>query len=51
MFIKRGDGKITSVIEEDNLTEHQKRAARDLARKTNKSEPNDTSLEKKLGAN
>lgn len=31
MFIKHGDGKIMSVIEEDELTEEQKKAAKDLS--------------------
>jgi hypothetical protein len=46
MFIKRGDdrgdGKIISVIEEDNLTDEQKRAAKDLSKKTVKKNSNST---------
>ncbi len=39
-FIKRGDGKILSVIEAEELTEEQKKAAKDLPKvdtKTSKS--------------
>lgn len=30
MFIKHGDGKITAVIEEDDLSEDQKKTAKNL---------------------
>lgn len=34
MFIKRGDGKILSVVDPDaEMTEEQKKAARDLSKK------------------
>lgn len=39
-FIKRGDGKILSVVEADQLTEEQKKSAKDLSKvdsKTSKS--------------
>lgn len=32
MFIKHGDGKIMSVIEEEELTDAQKKAAKDLSK-------------------
>lgn len=51
MFIKRGgpnDGKIMSVIEEEELTDVQKKAAKDLSKKIIKSNNNvDDSLVKK----
>lgn len=34
MFIKHGDGKILSVVETEEMTEEQKKVARDLAKKT-----------------
>lgn len=34
MFIKHGDGKILSVVETEEMTEEQKKAARDLSKKT-----------------
>lgn len=37
MFIKRGDGKIISVLETEEMTEEQKKAARDLSKKKIKS--------------
>lgn len=43
MFIKRGEGKIVSVIDEDELTDAQKKAAKDLSKKTVKSGDADTS--------
>lgn len=33
MFIKHGDGKIVSVLEEEELTEQQKKAVKDLSNK------------------
>ena len=33
MFIKRGDGKILSVVETEEMTEEQKKTARDLSNK------------------
>jgi hypothetical protein len=32
MFIKHGDGKIMTVLEEEELTEDQKKAAKDLSK-------------------
>lgn len=53
MFIKRGDsqgkdGKIISVIDEDDLTDDQRRIAEDLSKKTVKRGKTDSS--KKLGS-
>jgi len=50
MFIKRGDGKIVSVIKEDDLTDAQKKTAKDLSDKTVESEDTDTSKAKKSGS-
>lgn len=51
MFIKHGDGKILSVVEDEELTEQQKKAARDLSKKVVKqSEETDTSEVKKSGS-
>ena len=54
MFIKRGgdtDGKIVSVIEEEELTEAQKKATKDLSKKVVKSSNNaDDSFGKKSGS-
>lgn len=48
MFIKRGDGKIVSVLEEEELTDEQKQAARDLSKQVIKQSDNtDTSSETK----
>ena len=52
MFIKRGDdrgdGKIISVIEEDELTDAQRKSAEDVSRRTSKNGKTDSS--KKLGS-
>jgi inorganic pyrophosphatase len=53
MFIKRGDsqgkdGKIISVIDEDDLTDAQRKAAEDLSKKTIKRGKTDSS--EKLGS-
>jgi len=52
MFIKRGDdrgdGKIISVIEEDELTDAQRKSAEDVSKRTSKSGKTDSS--KKLGS-
>ena len=32
MFIKHGDGKIVSVLDEEELTDAQKKAAKDLSK-------------------
>lgn len=51
MFIKRGDGKILSVVEDDDMTEQQKKAAKDLSKKVIKqSEDTDSSEVKKSGS-
>lgn len=34
MFIKHGDGKIVSVLDEEELTDAQKKAAKDLSKET-----------------
>jgi len=47
MFIKHGDGKIVSVIEEDELTDAQKKTAKDLSKKPVKSGKTDTSADAK----
>jgi len=48
MFIKRGDGKILSVVETEEMTEEQKKNARDLANKNVKqSVSTDASIDKK----
>jgi hypothetical protein len=50
MFIKRGDGKIVSVLEEEELTDEQKKAARDLSKQVIKQSDNtDASDTKKSG--
>jgi hypothetical protein len=49
MFIKHGDGKIMTVIDEDELTEQQKKSVEDLSEKVIKQSDTDTSLEKKSG--
>jgi hypothetical protein len=47
-FIKTGDGKIMSVIDEEELTDAQKKSARDLSKQTVKTSDVDTSSTKKL---
>ena len=53
MFIKHGDGKIMTVLDEEELTEQQKQSVSDLSKKqlTKQSEDDsaDTSIEKKSG--
>lgn len=51
MFIKHGDGKIISVVEDDEITEEQKKSAKDLSKKlkTTSTEDTDTSDMKKSG--
>lgn len=46
-FIKHGDGKILSVVETEEMTEEQKKAAKDLSKKVVKQ--SDASEEKKSG--
>lgn len=51
MFIKRGDGKILSVVEDQEMTEQQKKAAKDLSERVVKqSEDTDSSEMKKSGS-
>lgn len=51
MFIKTGDGKILSVVEDDDMTEEQKKAAKDLSKRVIKqSEDTDSSEVKKSGS-
>lgn len=50
MFIKRGDGKILSVVEDAEMTEQQKKAAKDLSKRVVTSEETDSSSEKKSGS-
>jgi hypothetical protein len=57
MFIKHSDGKIVSVIEEEELTEAQKKTAKDLSKNLSKfswksvnSGDADTSSAKKSGS-
>ncbi len=47
MFIKRGDGKILSVVEDDEMTEQQKKAAKDLSKNVVKQSEDTDSSEKK----
>jgi len=53
MFIKHGAGKIMTVLDEEELTEQQKKSVNDLSKKqlTKQSEDDstDTSIEKKSG--
>jgi len=42
-FIKRGDGKIVSVIDEEELTQKQKKAVDELSKKTVKNSKSDLS--------
>jgi len=47
-FVKHGDGKIVTVLDEEELTADQKKAAKDLSSKTNKqSDATDPSSEVK----
>jgi hypothetical protein len=49
MFIKHGDGKILSVVETEEMTEEQKKAAKDLSKKVKTTDESDTSEMKKSG--
>lgn len=52
MFIKHGDGKIVSVIDENELTEEQKNSVKDLSKQEVKvSGDNSLSDKKSLGDN
>lgn len=51
-FIKHGDGKIVSVLDEEELTDEQKEAVKDLSKKVVKhSNKKVTSEVKKSGSN
>lgn len=50
MFIKHGDGKITGVLDEEELTDEQKKKAKDLSSQTIKTLNKSDSLEKKSGS-
>ena len=47
MFIKRGDGKILSVVEDEEMTDKQKKSAKDLSKKVVKQSEDTDSSEKK----
>lgn len=53
MFIKHGDGKILSVVETDELSEEQKKAAKNLSNTTVKQYNNesDVPVKKESGSN
>lgn len=53
MFIKHGDGKIMTVIDEDDLTDEQKKSVKDTSRQVIKQSDQGTSdaSEKKSGSN
>ncbi len=48
MFIKHGDGKIVSVLDSEELTEEQKKAAKDLSNKTVKLDTDSHTPDKKV---
>jgi hypothetical protein len=48
MFIKHGDGKIVSVIDEDELTEKQKKSVKDLSNQSVKISDDKSSYENKI---
>lgn len=43
-FIKRGDGKIVSVLEEKELTDEQKKIAHDLSKQVVKQHDNEADI-------
>ena len=47
MFIKHGDGKIVSVLDEEDLTEDQKKAVKDLSKQVVKVSDDKSSSELK----
>ncbi len=51
MFIKTGgnDGKILTIIDPENITEEQKKSAKDLSNKTIKTSESSDTQEKELG--
>jgi hypothetical protein len=51
MFIKHGDGKIVSVFDEEQLTDEQKKAVKDMSKQVVKqSDKTDSSDQKKSGS-
>ena len=51
MFIKHGDGKIVSVFDEEQLTDEQKKAVKDMSKQVLKqSDKTDSSDQKKSGS-
>ena len=48
MFIKHGDGKIVTVLDEEELTDEQKKSVEDLSKQTVK-QSDDASDKKKSG--
>ncbi|CAB4197100.1 hypothetical protein UFOVP1290_620 [uncultured Caudovirales phage] len=48
-FIKRGDGKIVTVIDEEELTEEQKKSAKDLSQQVKQSDNTEASELKQSG--
>lgn len=52
MFVKHGDGKIVSVIDEEELSDEQKKASKDLSKQVVKqSDTTDTSERRSQGDN
>jgi hypothetical protein len=41
MFIKHGDGKIVTVLDEEDMTEEHKKAVKDSSKQINKQSNND----------
>jgi hypothetical protein len=48
-FIKHGDGKIVSVLDEEELTDEQKKAVKDLSKQNIKVSDDRSASEKKSG--
>lgn len=49
MFIKHGDGKITNVLDEEQLTDDQKKSVKKAVKQTN-TQTDNSSQEKKSGS-
>ena len=49
MFIKHGDGKITNVLDEEQLTDEQKKSVKKAVKET-KTQTDNSSIEKKSGS-
>lgn len=49
MFIKHGDGKITNVLDEEQLTDEQKKSVKKAVKSTN-TQTDTSSIEKKSGS-